>query len=153
MNKLGVLLSILTVMPSIAAAQLESELLFEVTANLAEGQPIGQTPAGVRQIVYVSGGEFSGPEMSGEVLPGGGDWLLVRSDGVRQLDVRITLRTEDGALIYVRYPGVLRATPEVFQRIVQGEEVDPSEYYFRTTPVFETAAEEYRWLNSVVAVE
>ncbi len=152
MKSIGVLLLFLTVVPSIAKAQLEAELRFELTANLAEGQQIGATPVGVRQIVPVTGGEFSGPELSGEVLPGGGDWLLVRTDGVRQLDVRITLRTEDGAHIYVRYPGILDASAEVLERIVQGEEVDSSEYYFRTTPVFETGAEEYSWLNSVVAV-
>lgn len=33
-----------------------------------------------------------------------------------------------------------------------GEKVDPSEYYFRTTPTFETGASEYAWLNGVIAV-
>ena len=86
------------------------------------------------------------------MLPGGGDWVLVRKDGVSQLDVRITLRTDDGALIYVTYRGISTMTPEMRQRILKGEVVNPSEYYFRTTPVFETAAEKYAWLNKLVAV-
>ena len=61
-------------------------------------------------------------------------------------------RTEDGHLIYMAYRGVFRIAPELLQRIRQGEAVDPAEYYLRTTPVFETAAEKYGWLNQIVAV-
>ena len=68
------------------------------------------------------------------------------------MDVRITLRTDDGCLIYMSYRGVTSITPEVIQRITRGESVDPTEYYFRTTPVFETGAEKYSWLNRIVAV-
>ena len=85
-------------------------------------------------------------------LPGGGDWVLVRKDGVTQLDVRITLRTEDDALIFVTYRGVSNIPPELRKRILNGENIDPSEYYFRTTPYFETGAESYAWLNKLVTV-
>jgi len=140
-----------------AAAQdeplpLRTEFLMQISAELEDPQPIGETPLGDRQIVYVKGGEFSGPGLKGGVLPGGGDWVLVRKDGVRQLDVRITLRTEDGALIFVTYRGIVNMAPEVRRRILNGEAVDPSAYYFRTTPFFETAADKYAWLNKVVAV-
>jgi hypothetical protein len=76
----------------------------------------------------------------------------VRKDAVSQLDVRITLRTEDDALIFVTYRGISSMAPEVRKRILSGDHVDPSEYYFRTTPSFETAAEKYAWLNKLVAV-
>jgi len=66
--------------------------------------------------------------------------------------VRGTLKTEDGALIYAYYRGILEASPEAMARIRAGEEVDPAEYYFRTSPVFETGAEKYAWLNRIVAV-
>jgi hypothetical protein len=124
----------------------------KLSAELDEPQPIGETPFGGRRIVYVKSGEFSGPRFKGDVLPGGGDWVLVRKDGVTQLDVRITLRTEDGALIFVTYRGVSNIPPELRKRILNGETVDPSEYYFRTTPYFETAAEKYAWLNKLVTV-
>jgi hypothetical protein len=103
-------------------------------------------------IASVKGGTFEGPKLQGVVLPGGGDWLLIRPDGVRELDVRITLRTDDAHLIYMSYRGIFHISPEVLQRILYGEAVDPAAYYLRTTPVFETAAEKYGWLNRTVAV-
>ena len=131
---------------------LRSQFLMQMSAELEDSQQLGETPVGGRRIVYVRRGEFSGPELKGQVLPGGGDWVLVRKDGVSQLDVRITLRTDDGALIYVTYRGISTMSPEVRQRILKGEVVDPSDYYFRTAPFFETAAEKYAWLNKVIAV-
>ena len=131
---------------------LRTEFLMQMSAELENPHQLGETPAGGRRIVYVKGGEFSGPGLRGQVLPGGGDWLLVRKDGVGQLDVRITLRTDDGALIFVTYRGIVIIAPEVRQRIRKGEAVDPSEYYFRTVPFFETASEKYAWLNKLVTV-
>jgi hypothetical protein len=95
---------------------------------------------------------FAGPKLKGDVLPGGADWLLTRADGVRELDVRLTLRTDDGHLIYMSYRGINTITPEIIQRLRHGEPVSPSEYYMRITPVFETGAERYGWLNRIVAV-
>ena len=152
----GVLLVLLLLGAAAPGAEepppLRTEFLMRLTAELGESQLVGETPVGGRRIVYVTSGEFSGPGLRGSVLPGGGDWVLVREDGVSQLDVRITLRTDDGALIYVTYRGLSDLSPEVRQRIIAGEAVDPSEYYFRTTPYFETAAEKYAWLNRLVTV-
>ena len=80
------------------------------------------------------GGSFEGPRLRGEVLPDGGDWLLMRPDGVLEQDVRITLKTDNGAFIYLRYAGMRHGPPEVMARLAQGETVDPSEYYFRVAP-------------------
>lgn len=135
-----------------APLPLRTAFLMQMTAELEESQQLGDTPAGGRRIVYVKRGEFAGPELKGQVLPGGGDWVLVRRDGVSQLDVRITLRTDDGALIFVTYRGISTMTSDVRGRILKGEAVDPSQYYFRTAPFFETAAEKYAWLNRLVAV-
>ena len=128
-----------------------TELLYEIAMD-AEVDDLGETPLGRRRIVRVTGGTFEGPKLRGTVLPGGGDWLVERRDGVRALDVRITLRSHDDALIYARYPGLFHAGPGVMERLLRGETVDPSEYYFRTAPLFETAAEQYAWLNRVLAI-
>ena len=134
--------------------ELKSEFLFEMTAGL--GQPetvdVGTTPHGTRRIVYVTGGTIDGPKIKGTVLPGGGDWVLTRPDGATILDVRIALRSDDGEIIYMYYRGVIDTPPEVAARAAKGETIDPSEVYFRTTPVFETASEKYAWLNRTVAV-
>ncbi len=115
-------------------------------------QMVGATPIGERRIAKVTGGTFTGPEMNGKILPGGGNWLLLRSDGSLQLDVRVTLETDDGALIFMTYRGFRHGPAEVMARLNKGEDVDPSEYYFRVAPFFETGAEKYDWLNRIVAV-
>ncbi len=121
-------------------SDLKTELLFTMTADLEEGLDVGATPHGHRRIYYVTGGTFEGPKLKGEVLPGGGDWLLLRPDGSGELDVRATLRTDDGELIYTTYRGILRGAP------------DSPEFYFRSIPMYETGSEKYGWLNQIVAV-
>ena len=135
-------------------SELESEFLFDMAADLdQEGTVVvGAMPHGTRRIVYVTGGTFEGPKLKGVVLPGGGDWMVIRPDGALVLDVRITLRTDDGHIIYTYYRGITYTPSEVRERRARGEPVDPSESYFRTTPVFETASDKYGWLNRIVAV-
>lgn len=102
-------------------------------------------------VVGQGGGTISGSRVRGQVLNGsGGDWLVLRPDGVVQLDVRLTIRTDDDALIYMRYEGI--AAGAALPRVLGGEPVPPSDYYFRTTPYFETSSERYAWLNKIVAV-
>jgi hypothetical protein len=120
--------------------------------DLESPQMVGATPVGTRQVWIVKSGSFEGPGLRGEVLAGGGDWALIRSDGVVQLDVRATVRTHDGALVYATYSGLIVLKPEVAARVFAGEDVPLSEYYFYTNPMFQTAAERYAWLNQVVAV-
>jgi len=127
------------------------DFLYEITMD-AVVEDVGRTPAGHRRFVRVTGGTFTGPNMQGVVLPGGGDWLLERPDGARSLDVRIMLRTHDGDLIFAHYPGRFHGPPDVISRLTRGEDVDPSEYYFRVAPLFETASEKYDWLNRVLAI-
>ena len=132
---------------------LKSELLCTITIQVdPNAQQIGPATWGQRRIVQVTGGTFTGPRLKGRVLPGGADWIVVRPDGVTQLGVRITLETDDGALIYMTYRGLRHGPPQVMERMARGEAVDASEYYFRTVPVFETAAERYAWLNRALFV-
>lgn len=133
-------------------ADIRTELLFKVTITVAPPQFLGSTPLGDRRNVVISGGQFEGPRLRGTVLPGGSDWILLRADGVLQLDVRATLQTDDGALINMTYHGLRHGPAAVIDRLDRGEKVDPSEYYFRTAPFFETSAARYDWLNRIVAI-
>ncbi|MBW2092893.1 MAG: DUF3237 domain-containing protein [Deltaproteobacteria bacterium] len=133
-------------------SDLKTEFLGEIYADLEEPLAVGETPHGTRMIYNIKGGTVKGPKINAEVLQGGADWIILRPDGVGELDVRATIRTDDDALIYVCYRGILSVTPEIMAKIQQGEAVDSTEYYFRTTPVFETASEKYAWLNKIIAV-
>ncbi len=126
--------------------------LYTSTIDVETPLLVGHSSYGERRIINITGGAFTGPRLSGRVLPGGADWQIIRSDGIIELEARYTLKTHDGALVYVFNRGLRHGPEEVMDRLASGDEVDPSEYYFRTTPVFETGSEEYRWLNGVVAV-
>ena len=126
--------------------------LFKAEISLAPPQELGDTPQGRRRIINITGGSFRGERLSGRVLPGGADWQLIRSDGVADLDARYTLETQDGALIYVRNRGLRHGPAEVLRQLSLGQNVDPSLYYMRTTPSFETGDARYAWLNRLVCV-
>jgi len=134
--------------------ELKSEFLYRARIEVEGFYEVGQTFRGKRTIVRVKGGWFEGPKIKGEILPGTGDWFIVRPDGVAEGDVRDTYRTHDGHVIYVSYRGIIDIPPAVWERIGRGEDVDPSTYYFRAQPMFETAINEnpYGWLNRIISV-
>ena len=121
--------------------EFETEFLCDIEADLSEPELIGQVPEGTRTNFYIEGGTFEGPNIRGKVLPVGADWLVMRSDGVGQLDVRATLETDDGELIYVYYSGLLD---------IAGGSIESARIL--TNPVFRTASEKYSWLNKTFAV-
>ena len=131
---------------------LRLEPLLTADITLAAAQELGETPQGRRRIINITGGSFRGERLSGKVLPGGADWQVIRGDGVADLDARYTLETADGALIYVRNHGYRHGPADVLKKLSSGEEVDPSLYYMRTTPLFETGDARYAWLNRLICV-
>jgi hypothetical protein len=133
---------------------LEPSLQLLYTSSVQVGPPmiVGGIPHGERRIIPIQGGSFEGPKLSGKVLPGGADWQIIRPDGVAELEARYTLQTNDGALIYVLNRGIRSGSKEVMSRLARGEQVHPSEYYFRTRPIFETGAAKYQWLHRIVTV-
>jgi hypothetical protein len=134
-------------------SSLQSRPLFDISITVDTPRELGATPSGARRIVPVTGGSFTGARLRGTVMPdAAADWIIVRANGSVLLDVRLTLKTDDDALIYMTYRGIRHSSPEVAQRLARGEAVDPGEYYFRTTPVFETGSEKYEWLNNIICV-
>lgn len=133
-------------------SEIRTELLFKIEYHMLPRLDLGYTPLGLRRVARVSTGTFAGPKIKGRVLDGGGDWLLIRPDGVMQLDVRVTLETDDKQLIYMSYRGYRHGPKDVIERLNKGEIVDPSLYYFRTTPYFETGSDKYAWLNRICSI-
>lgn len=131
---------------------MDTSLLMTLQVAVADVHKIGAVPHGTRVTAPIVGGHFDGPRLRGKVLPGGGDWTLLRGDGVLELDLRLTLRTDDGALIHMTSFGLRHGPPEVIAAIARGETVDPATYYFRTTPRFDTGHARYGFLNHLLAV-
>jgi hypothetical protein len=129
---------------------MDFRLLMTLQVAVTGQQTIGAVPRGFRATAPIERGQFEGPRLSGKVL-GGGDWTLLRADGVLELDLRLTLETEDGALIHMASFGLRRGPPHVIAALGRGEHVDPSMYYFRTTARFETAHPTYAFLNRLLA--
>lgn len=128
-------LSLLTAISTAAqdAPPLQSEFLLQIVLDTEPAQTLG-----ARRIVPITGGVFSGPTLKGKVLPGGADWIKTRPDGVNDLDVRITLQTDTGELIFMSYKGILSSSDKGL--------------YWRMVPTFETASEKHAGLNNIIAV-
>lgn len=132
-------------------SELPVEHLCDLRADLEPARTI-TTPLGTRMVFIARGGRIEGPELSGDLLPGGGDWLLVGDDAIGRVDVRATIRTDDDALIHYTAGGVIRIPADGLQRLAAGERLPFEETYVRTTPKFETAHKRYTWLNELVVV-
>jgi hypothetical protein len=129
--------------------------LLGMRADLNASFDSGTGPYGRRVLNSVAKGSFAGSRLRGEIMPGTGDWMLTRRDGVMVVDARVVLKTEDDAIIHMSYGGRIIIPTEILGDIRDPDRrhlVDPSRYYFRTTPVFETGAPDYAWLNDVVAI-
>jgi hypothetical protein len=132
-------------------SEIRTEFLFKITLEIRVSS-LGETPYGSRRIFHFDGGSFEGPKLNGRVLPGGGGWSLIRRDDVLEVDVRLTLETGDKHQIYMTWKGLRHGPKEIMDRLYRGEIVDPRDYYFRTTPYFETSSEKYGWMNRICSI-
>lgn len=127
--------------------------VYRLEATLARPLDLGDTARGRRRIVPLTGGAFTGPEINGKLLPGASaDWQMLLADGTALGDIRYTLQTDRGDLLYVQSRSVRHGSAEVLARLGRGEDVDASEYTFRTSTQIETAAPELDWLNKGVFI-
>ena len=113
--------------------------------------PVGVTGAGHRGIAPVRGGRFEGARMSGSVAPGH-DWFVTRGDGTLLIDVRLTLTTDDGAILYLSYQGSMRAAPDVMAQFRKGAQLAPGDYALHIIARFESGDPRYAWLNDAIVV-
>ena len=136
----------------ICVMTVQFEYVMDIQVTVGKPLEVGRTPQGRRRIIPITGGTFEGPRLKGIVLPGGADWQVIDANYHTQLEARYSLQTDDGIVIAVINRGVRRGPKEVMQRLIQGEEVSPAEYYFRTAPFFEVESEKYAWLNHYLFV-
>ena len=126
--------------------------LFRIQAQIGTSNSVGRGPLGVRSIAEVIGGSFEGERLKGVILTPGADWVLFDDAGMGHVDVRLTLKTDDGVHIYMRYVGVLEFNERTRRAMAEGGETEFGDTYFVTQPRFETGDERYAWLNYTVAV-
>jgi len=134
----------------------ELEFAFEARLKLRPRQRIDGLPRGGDRLgVAISEGVFKGPNISGTIIPGGGEWPHIRTDGVFCFDARYNLKEDDGTIILLQNSGYRHASPEVMERLYAlrpGDVVESSEYYFRCTPIFDVAAGKHDWLTRHVFI-
>jgi hypothetical protein len=128
------------------------EYVFELIARLGPPLDMGTSEGITHRQIPVLDGIASGPKFRGKVLPGGNDTQRIHENGRTEILARYLLQADDGGIVQVTNPGVRRAPPDVMRRLGAGELVDPSLYYFRTTPSFVTTAKAHAWLEESVFV-
>ena len=127
--------------------------VYRLEATLGEPLDLGDVAQGRRRIVPLTGGTFTGPELKGRLLPGSSaDWQIVLGDGTALGDVRYTLQTDNGDLLYVQSRGVRHGSADVLERLARGDDIDASEYTFRTATQIETATPALDWLNKGIFI-
>ena len=127
------------------------EPILTVHAELADILQFGATPIGERRVINILGGTVTG-KVTGKILPGGADWQFIRADGAAHVEARYTIQADSGAYILVYSEGIRQVPPDVLARLLTGEAVDPSLYYFRTCMRFETGDKDLDWLNRVITI-
>lgn len=133
------------------AGELRSRFAFEARVSVGAPLVVGSSAHGLRRVVPITGGTFDGPRLSGRVVAGGADWQVVRPDGVLAIEAKYTLETKDGVLIMVTNRGMRHGPAEVIEKLTRGEDVDPRQYYFRTTAEFEAPGDsKHAWLNRAI---
>lgn len=135
-----------------AVVALRFEFLVKLMIDVGDLISLGPGPLGERRVVSILGGTFEGPGLRGEVLPGGADWQIARTDGVLDIDARYALKDSGGGIVRVVSQGYRHGPGEVLTALARGEDVDPAAYFFRTVMRFETGAPYLEWLNRTIAV-
>lgn len=125
----------------------ELDWLADLTVRVDRPQEVGQTVHGQRRVIPILGGEVTGQGWTARVLPGGADFQLIVTPRLAELDARYTLETDAGDLIFVQNRAIRVAEPELTQRLIRGEPVDPALIYFRCSPRFETASRALAWIS------
>jgi len=142
----------MTISPAFRRLPLVTDTLCSLVVDVGPVVSLGGGPYGERRYVDILGGRVDGDGLQGVVVPGGADWQIARADGVLDIEAHYSLLLDDGARVEILGKGMRHGTPEVLQRLARGDDVDPSEYFFRTFVRFQTGATRLAELNRTMAI-
>ena len=130
------------------------EHAFSISIDLTGLRWVKPTSQGAtRAAIYAAAGKVEGPRLNGRVIPmSGGDFPLVRPDGVIDFDARYLLEADDGAVIYMQNRGYRWGSEEAMGKMARNESVQPDEYYMRVCPKFDAPAGPHEWLSRHVFI-
>jgi hypothetical protein len=140
----------MTVFDAPVRSSIDVEHLCDFEIEFEPLQTMPSPAVGTRLTVVIARGVARGPLLNGEFVPGGGDWISLGTDGVARLDVRATLRADDGSFVYVTNTGRSVGNGTSFERFLAGDVLTGDSHYIRSSPLFETGSEKYGWLNGAV---
>lgn len=124
------------------------EHVCDLAVTIAPPVEVGQTPAGLRRVIPITGGEVTGPRLNGKVLASGADFQLILGGGTQaHLDARYVIELDDGTRVFVQNTALRVASQENSQRIMRGESVNPADIYFRCQPKLDAPGEKWAWLS------
>ncbi len=124
------------------------EHLCDLAVTISAPVEVGQTPAGLRRMIPITGGTVTGPRVNGKVLAGGADFQLILGGGTQaHLDARYVIELDDGCRVFVHNTALRVASLENSQRIMNGQPVNPDEVYFRCQPKLEATTAQWAWLS------
>ncbi|KAE8164432.1 hypothetical protein BDV40DRAFT_298460 [Aspergillus tamarii] len=126
--------------------------LFTLRCAVDPPMEIGNGPYGRRRCVSIKSGTVRGKYLNGEVVPGGADFMLVEEDHTTHVNTNYLLKSDDGAYIYIRTEGTRAGPPEVLKALMEGDGVDPNQYWFHLHIKLETGHEKYKWMNNRVII-
>jgi hypothetical protein len=113
--------------------------LCSVQLDVGTRYPVGKTPFGQRLIGELTGARWEGERFKAKMVgAAAADWAIEGDGGLIEVDVRMTLETDDEALVYVSYTGLL-------DTLAEGAPI-------RSAIRFETPAEQYQWLTRTICV-
>jgi len=125
--------------------------IMSYNVTLAAPEIVGEVSEGFRANFYATGGTISGPKVFGTFKPTGGDWLLMRRDGVAIQDIKATAETNDGALLYLSASGIADRGPNGYSDFLNGV-LPASGARIRISPRIWTSHPKYLWLNRLFLI-
>ena len=131
---------------------METKFFAKLKVEIAAPQEIGQAQFGQRRVIPITGGDVQGDGWKGCVLEGGADFQRIVTPRLSELDAKYVIETDEGETIFIQNRAIRAADPELVQKIVRGEPVDPSQIYFRCTPILETSAKRFEWVTERIFV-